>query len=253
MIFAPLLAATLAGAVELRWEPAWQCVAPGADGSVSVWLDDALDIRTVEVWIAYDPAVVTGVTSTPGAIYDDVGCFLWEDYEEDEPGLFHAYVVIMGGECYATGPGELLSWSFVAGSEVGATVLDVVDVYVSDPFADPLPDISLGPATVAVCDPVSDAPPRPGGASLRLSPNPFNPSVRLSASAAAAGPARLDVFDAAGRRLDVLWTGDLGPGPVEIDWRGRDAAGHALPSGAYLFRLSSPGTAPIVVRGLLLR
>ena len=245
--------AAAAGATQLSWSPAWQCVAPDTEGSVSVMLDEALDIRTIEVWIAYDPEVVTGLTSTPGSIYDGVGCFLWEDYEEETPGLFHAYVVIMGGECYATGPGELLTWHFSAGSDVGATVLEVVEVYISDPQADPLPDPTLGSATVAVCDPVSGATPRPGAATLRLSPNPFNPSVRLLLEADSGGPARLDVFDAAGRRVDTPWTGDLGSGPRVIDWRGRDAAGRPLPSGTYLFRLSGPGRQPIVSRGLLVR
>ncbi len=249
-----LLAAGGADATDLRWDPSWQCVAPGADGSVSIWLDDPVDMRTVDVWIAYDPDVLTGVGSSPGSIYDGVGCFLWEGYEEETPGLFHAYVVIMGGDCHATGPGELIVWHFTAGPAVDAAVLEVIDVYVSDPQADPLPDLSLGSVTVAVCDPVSDAPPHPGGASLLLAPNPFNPSVRLNLRGAdPSAPARLEVFDAAGRRLDMLWRGELGPAPLELDWRGRDAAGRPLPSGAYLFRLDIEGASPVVARGLLLR
>ena len=247
------LAASPTAAVELRWEPRWQSVAPGADGSVSIIMDDALDFRTIEVWIQYDPNVVTGVTSTPGSAYDGVGCFLWEDYEEAEPGLFHAYVVIMGGECYATGPGELLVWHFTAMSLVDATDLVPVDVYVSDPQADPLPDLSLGPATIAVNDPPSGTPQPAPDSSLRLAPNPFNPSTRLTISTHTPGSARLVVFDAAGRDLGTVWSGSLGSAPVDITWDGNDASGRALPSGTYLFQLTAPGSPPRVVRGLLLR
>jgi hypothetical protein len=246
-------AASTAVAVELRWEPRWQSVAPGADGTVAVVLDDALDIRTIEIRVEYDPAVVTGVTSTPGSIYDGTGCFLWEDYEEDTPGFYHAYVVIMGGECHATGPGELLVWHFTAGMETAATTLVPTDVYLSDPNADPHPDVTLGTATIAVIDPPSAAPPRLPESSLRLSPNPFNPSTRLTLTAPSGRPARIDVYDAAGRELTTVWSGTPGPGPIDIDWRGTDSMGRALPSGTYLFRLTSGGAAPQIVRGLLLR
>jgi len=253
-ILAAVLAAALpAHSLELRWEPRWQSVAPGADGSVAVVLDDALDIRTIEVFVEYDPEVVTSVGSSAGSIYDGVGCFLLEDCEVEEPGLFHAYVVLMGGVCYATGPGELLVWHFTAGSETGATDLTVLDVYLSNPDAEPIPDLSLGAATIAVCDPPSDAPPVPGGTSLRVHPNPFNPRTTLTASGSGARPARLEAYDLAGRHLGVLWSGTLGPRPVSADWRGEMPDGRPLPSGTYLFSLSVRGEAPVVVRGLLLR
>jgi len=248
-----LAAAAPSRAVDLRWEPRWQSIAPGADGSVAVIMDDPLDIRTIEVWIAYDPSVVTGITSTPGSIYDGVGCFLWEDYEEEAPGLFHAYVVIIGGACYATGPGELLVWHFTADQQTGATDLATVEVYLSDPQADPIPDLALGSATIALSDPATGATPVRPGTSLRLAPNPFNPRTRLIASSPVACTARLEAHDAAGRSLGTVWFGAIGPVPTALEWRGEDAAGRPLPSGSYLFSLATPGKPLLVVRGLLLR
>ena len=253
LILAVLILAGPVSAVELRWEPRWQSIAPGADGSVAVMLDDAIDCRTIEVTISYDPDVVTGVTTTPGSIYDGVGCFLWEDCEEDVPGLFHAFVVLMGGVCFATGPGELLVWHFTAGAEIGATDLGVVDVYLSDPNADPIPDLTLGGATIAVSDPVSWTVPARPEPTLRLAPNPFNPLTRLTLDSPSPRDARLVAYDAAGRSVGTVWKGRLGPTPLAVDWHGRDAAGRPLPSGSYLFRLVTPGETPIVVRGLLLR
>ncbi|MBK6900189.1 MAG: hypothetical protein IPH09_13365 [bacterium] len=253
MAAALLFIATAAHATALRWEPRWQSVAPGAEASVAVMLDDAVDIRTIEVRITYDPNVITGVTSTPGSIYDGVGCFLWEDYEETTPGLFHAYVVIIGGACYASGPGELLVWHFQAAPQTGVTELATVDVYLSDPQADPLPDLSLGAATIVVSDPATGAPPLRPGPALQLAPNPFNPRTQLIVSSPVACAARLEVRDLAGRSLGTLWSGALGSAPLAVAWDGVDAAGRALPSGAYLFALEAAGGPPVVVRGTLLR
>ena len=245
--------APAARAVALRWEPRWQSIAPGAAGSVALMLDDDVDIRTIEVRITYDPDVVTGVTSSPGSIYDGVGCFLWEDYEETTPGIFHAYVVIIGGTCYASGPGELLVWHFEAGPQTGATDLATVEVYLSDPQANPLPDMTLRSATIAVSDPVTDAPPSRSGASLRLAPNPFNPRTQLIVDSPLGCAARLEAHDVAGRHLGTVWSGTLGNAPLVVEWRGEDAGGRQLPSGAYLFTLTLPDRPPLVVRGLLLR
>ncbi|MDO9170677.1 MAG: hypothetical protein Q7W29_02485, partial [bacterium] len=188
-----------------------------------------------------------------GSIYDGVGCFLWEDYEETTPGLFHAYVVIIGGTCYASGPGELLVWHFEAGPQTGVTELATVEVYLSDPQADPLPDLSLGAATIVVSDPVTGATPLRPGPTLQLAPNPFNPRTQLIVSSPIACEARLEVRDLAGRSLGTLWSGTVGSAPLAVAWDGMDAAGKMLPSGAYLFTLGTAGRPPVVVRGTLLR
>jgi hypothetical protein len=248
-----LATASIAQAITLRWDLRWQSVAPGADGSVAVMLDDEVDIRTIEVRVTYDPNVITGVTSTPGSIYDGVGCFLWEDYEETTPGLFHAYVVIIGGTCFASGPGELLVWHFEAAPQAGMTELATVEVYLSDPQANPLPDLSLGAATIVVSDPVTGAPPLRPGPTLQLAPNPFNPRTQLLISSPVASAARIEAHDVSGRSLGTVWSGAIGGVPLAVTWSGEDSSGKPLPSGAYLFTLSTPNSPPVVVRGMLLR
>jgi hypothetical protein len=71
-------------------------------------------------------------------------------------------------------------------------------------------------------------------------PNPFNPQTRLFFTLAAAGPARLSVHDAAGRRVALVWDGPAPAGRTELDWTARDAAGRPLPAGLYLYRLETP-------------
>lgn len=69
-------------------------------------------------------------------------------------------------------------------------------------------------------------------------PNPFNPSTRLSFDLPAPGQVRLEVFDMLGRRLTVLVDGHLPAGTHSVVF---DAA--SLPSGLYLYRLSTPSGA----------
>lgn len=70
-------------------------------------------------------------------------------------------------------------------------------------------------------------------------PNPFNPSTTLSFELAAAGRARLVLFDLQGRRVRTLVDGELPAGPHACVWDGRDDAGRAATSGVYLARLTA--------------
>lgn len=99
-------------------------------------------------------------------------------------------------------------------------------------FADPTPGSSNEGQT--------DAPPIPTG-QLRLMPNypnPFNPQTTLRFELPVAGHARLEIFDAKGRRMAMLTDEWLEAGAVEVVWDGRDDDGRAVTSGAYYSRLT---------------
>lgn len=72
-------------------------------------------------------------------------------------------------------------------------------------------------------------------------PNPFNPCVTLRFVLSSPQPARLEVFDVAGRKIMVLVDDTLEQGHHEIIWRGTDNAGTELSSGIYFAKLSVPG------------
>ncbi len=82
-------------------------------------------------------------------------------------------------------------------------------------------------------------------------PNPFNPFVTVAFDVPHPCRARLEVYDAAGRRLRVLAEGDLDAGRHERLWDGRDAAGRAVSSGTYYCRLSAAGFATLRTMTLL--
>jgi hypothetical protein len=82
-------------------------------------------------------------------------------------------------------------------------------------------------------------------------PNPFGaaraPAVlRLPAELARRGRVRVEVFDAAGRRVRVLFDGDLPGGAREFEWDGRDERGREAASGVYRARLLAPGRRAVV-------
>ena len=82
-------------------------------------------------------------------------------------------------------------------------------------------------------------PPRPFLAPAH--PNPFNPTTVLRFGLTAAGPVRLQVFDARGRRVRTLVHETLPAGFQQASWDGLDDAGRRLPSGVYVAQLQAAG------------
>ena len=72
-------------------------------------------------------------------------------------------------------------------------------------------------------------------------PNPFNPWTKLGFDLPAPGRVKLELYDAAGRRVALLLDENRPAGRHEVAWEGRDDEGRALPSGLYLSRLSAEG------------
>lgn len=88
--------------------------------------------------------------------------------------------------------------------------------------------------------------PSPGAAIQLLPayPNPFRASTRIAFAVPTGGPARLAVFDIAGRRVRTLLEGPVEPGRTEADWDGRDSGGRTVGAGIYFVELTHPsGTA----------
>jgi hypothetical protein len=88
---------------------------------------------------------------------------------------------------------------------------------------------------------VSDSPlPAAGHRLLQNEPNPFNPTTRIAFTLGRETPVRLEIVDVAGRRRRVLLDARRPAGPHVVRWDGTDEQGHAMPSGVYLYRLTTP-------------
>ncbi|MBM4118233.1 T9SS type A sorting domain-containing protein, partial [bacterium] len=94
----------------------------------------------------------------------------------------------------------------------------------------------LGPARGRLAGPTPAL-----AAQLTSFPNPFNPKTTLRFALAEPARIELAIYDARGRLLVRLATGELPAGEHSLDWDGRDAAGRALPSGQYFARLLQSG------------
>lgn len=63
----------------------------------------------------------------------------------------------------------------------------------------------------------------------------------LPADAGALVPVELRVFDVQGRLVQTLLDEAIAPGPVTVEWQGRNDAGHPLATGLYILRLAAVG------------
>ena len=70
-------------------------------------------------------------------------------------------------------------------------------------------------------------------------PNPFNPRTTIRFDLPRTGAVTLAVYDVSGRKVRTLVDGPVGAGARAITWDGKDAAGHDVGSGIYLYRLET--------------
>ncbi len=70
-------------------------------------------------------------------------------------------------------------------------------------------------------------------------PNPFNPQVTINYRLAAAGPARMAIYDLAGRHVTTLLDKEMSVGKHELVWSGRDSDGREMSSGIYMASLAT--------------
>lgn len=187
----------------------------------------ACDTTLIRVWSAIEPGL-RGYYPLPAAYADLIAL---ASFDTNYPPNQHSVILasrLPAGAAMPTGAVTSLEWyqrrvGLVAQYDLDAATGDVVAMYHLSHYAA-----------------VGDRPaPAPGAVRLSGEPNPFNPRTTLRFELARAGVARLELYDAAGRRVLAIPLGELAAGLHEWTWDGRDEAGHALASGAYLARLTT--------------
>jgi hypothetical protein len=246
-----LLTTTLASADPiLRWAPADTVIALDEQVTLAVMLDDTLTVRTLELYVAFDPEVVGTIAGGYGDLFDGFNNFA--GFAEVEPGLWHGYCVILGAGDWTTGPGELFRIT-VAGLAEGTSPLTTVELTLLPPGGGDYPDAVLPDGQIHVDDLTGVLPDALGAPQLSLYPNPFNPRTRVELSWPAGGQGRLEVLDLRGRLVAELWRGTVTTAPATVDWDGTDHRGRPSPSGVYTFRLVGARGQSASCRGVLLR
>ena len=238
--------------ITLRFSPPDTTIEPASSGRLSIMLDDAIDIRTVNLVVTYDTTIVKSIAGGAGALYTDSGLFTFQGFEEDTLGQWNGYAVIMGSGLAVYGPGELYWWDFETLAE-GVTPIVALAADISDVDGDWYTEVLLESTTIIVDDPLSAVHDVPGlRGDLRLHPNPFNPRTRIFFDLAQSGWVELAVYDIRGRQVAVLHDGTAPAGPFTSSWDGHDSSGLAQPGGVYLFTMST-SAGRSVTKGVLLK
>lgn len=100
----------------------------------------------------------------------------------------------------------------------------------------------FSPPIVVVCNAATSAPDALDlrGYLAQNEPNPFNPSTVIRFQLEVHGPARLVVYDTAGRKVRTLVDEVHAPGEHVVTWDGRNDHGRLMPSGVYVMQLVAP-------------
>ena len=70
-------------------------------------------------------------------------------------------------------------------------------------------------------------------------PNPFNPTTNIRFDVASSGNVRLKVYNVLGQEVATLVDGYYETGKHIVSWNGKDALGHQVASGVYMYRLEA--------------
>jgi len=238
-------------AVQLHFSPVRQHVAVGETGSVSVMLDDAVDVRTIEIWVSFDSSVVSSVRGDSGAVFAETGCSLFPVFEDPDPGEWYAGTVALGPTCWATGPGELYRWTFTGAAD-GVCPVSVDSVKLYDPLAARIADVSMTGAVINVGAVTAVGPPAPP-LTLDLAPNPFNPRTLIRCEGRPGEVVSVAVFDLGGRLVADLWRGEIVTGGNTVVWNGCYSGGRTAPGGVYVFRILGEKNRRSIRKGILLK
>jgi len=83
-------------------------------------------------------------------------------------------------------------------------------------------------------------------------PNPFNPVTQIDFSLPRASHVNIEVYNILGSRINTLVNKRLSPGYKSIEWDGNNESGRSMPSGVYLFRITT-GEFTATCKGILIK
>ncbi|GJM43703.1 MAG: hypothetical protein DHS20C21_05450 [Gemmatimonadota bacterium] len=104
-------------------------------------------------------------------------------------------------------------------------------------------DLNDDPFVILIPTGVASVSPEIPTSTLQVGPNPFRDRTSISYSVTRHGRVAVDIFSAAGRRIETLYAGMSDPGTHVVEWNGRDLDGSPVASGIYFVRMESEGEA----------
>jgi hypothetical protein len=254
-----LLAEEACAGVSLAISPESTVVTPGAEFTVDVVVAAVGDpFNGYDAIVGYDPARLELILPLPrsageGALFKDA-CpqrFLNVAVAGDSASVTVSHVLLCAGTT-VSGPGPVYQLRFRARGILGQTHLMLLDGTAAYDSGDYVEPVETSDARVWIGD-ASSTPVIPDRPGIFAVPNPFNPRTEIRGELAESQVVRLEVFDAAGRRIDLIFEGWVPSGPFRFTWNGRDAHGRSLASGVYHALLTTGSGTHAVTRMVLVR
>lgn len=230
---------------------------PEGPGAALVYRGSATGLATTPLWFQKGPKILAHFGHSVGCAGDVNGDGVSDLFVST---MTYTGTVVNEGRVQVfyghagTGPSTVADWSYAPGVRVSLGQSVAADM---DLNGDGAPDLAAGTSGAGegstseygqvfvfygVPSPLSVPTSVRARSSLGAPvPLPFRERVRIPFVLGAAGPARLAVFDLAGRLVATLFAGRRAAGGGEVVWDGRDARGRACAAGVYVVRLEAGG------------
>ena len=102
---------------------------------------------------------------------------------------------------------------------------------------------NANPATVSIDEETEASIIAKGYALHQAYPNPFNPSTKIDYEVGSIGNVKIDIYNLKGELVNTIVNGWHNLGSHNVTWNGKDSKEMQVPSGTYIYRLTSAGVA----------
>ena len=100
---------------------------------------------------------------------------------------------------------------------------------------------NANPATVSIEEETEAPIVAKGYALYQAYPNPFNPSTKIEYEVGSIGNVKIDIYNLKGELVNTIVNGWHNLGSHNVVWNGKDNKNMQVPSGTYIYRLTSAG------------
>jgi FlgD Ig-like domain len=229
-----------AGAVPANNATSYRMIAPTlADSTITLGMYRTkffVRAATADPRIFFDSPVDSGYSLdnlAPGIPVNFVyhaGTLSWRESSDDDFDYFSVY----GSSTNSFGAATLIDYSVAPSLDVSTMIYNYYWVTATDFSGNEGRPAKVSPLTGA-----GDNPPH-YVLSVSAYPNPFNPETTVRYTVPSRGHVRVEIFDVRGERVTTLVDREHPAGSFTAVWRGRNAAGASVSSGAYFARLTTP-------------
>jgi hypothetical protein len=238
-----------AAGVQVAVSPALTTVAPGEEFTVVLQVTEAgASFNGFDAVVEFDPAVLAFLPASPlsqqeGPLMTGACASRFHRFTAAADSLVITDVLLCANVTL-TGPGTIYRLRFRAGNSPASTWVRLrpprTRFYDAGLFVFP---VGTADGEVRIGDLTDAGVPGPAGLSVRAWPNPARATATLELSAAVAGPQRVTILDARGRRVRAYAFPDGTPGRRMLAWDGLDQRGHRAVAGWYRVTFEVPGGA----------